>query len=162
MKNATLLFLTITCIFFLEGCTSSDRRVVSTDGQSDNASAGETETASSADEEITVVESDQPQHEPTPGDGSSGNNQAASEIVYEGTVTDSQSGYSQDYIMYLRPDLSAASIAGGPFYPVEDQGDGSYMWLDGTIIGMSFRPMQDRCVIYDSEGNYFCTLYRSR
>lgn len=161
MKNLSLLFLTIVCVFFLESCTSSDQRVVSTDGQSDNAAAGETVSESAA-EETEVAESVQQQNESTPGDGSSGNNQAASEIVYEGTVTDSQSGYSQDYIMYLRPDLSAASIAGGPFYPVEDQGDGSYMWLDGTIIGMSFRPMQDRCVIYDSDGNYFCTLYRSR
>jgi protocatechuate 3,4-dioxygenase beta subunit len=87
--------------------------------------------------------------------------ETTSEYVYEGTVSDPESGYSQDYTMYIRPDLSAASIGGGPYYPVEDQGDGSYMWLDGTIMGMSFRPMQDKCVVYDSDGNYFCTLYRS-
>ena len=38
--------------------------------------------------------------------------------------------------------------------------DGTYMWLDGTIIGMSFKPMKDRCIVYGSDGGYFCTLYR--
>jgi len=29
-----------------------------------------------------------------------------------------------------------------------------------TIIGMSFKPMKDRCIVYGSDGGYFCTLYR--
>jgi len=82
------------------------------------------------------------------------------EIVYQGTMTDNQSGVSQDYTLYLKSDFSAASIGGGPYIRIEDQRDGTYMWLDGTIIGMSFKPMKDRCIVYGSDGGYFCTLYR--
>lgn len=81
------------------------------------------------------------------------------EIKYEGTMTDNQSGISQEYTLYIKPDFSSASIGGGPYNRIEDQRDGSYMWLDGTIIGMSFKPMSDRCIVYGSDGNYFCTLY---
>ena len=87
-------------------------------------------------------------------------NAQPAEIVYQGTMTDNQSGVSQDYTLYLKSDFSAASIGGGPYYRIEDQRDGTYMWLEGTIIGMSFKPMKDRCIVYGSDGGYFCTLYR--
>ena len=87
-------------------------------------------------------------------------NTQSAEIVYQGTMTDNQSGISQDYTLYLKSDFSAASIGGGPYIRIEDQRDGTYMWLDGTIIGMSFKPMKDRCIVYGSDGGYFCTLYR--
>ena len=82
------------------------------------------------------------------------------EIIYEGMATDNQSGTSQNYTLYIKSDFSAASIGGGAFTRIEDQGNGVYMWLDGTIIGMSFRPMSNKCIIYGSDGNYFCTLYK--
>ena len=82
------------------------------------------------------------------------------DLTYEGQVTDEESGYSQFYTLKIRPDLSSASIGGGPYNTLQDQGGGVYMWLDGTIIGMSILPMRDKCVIYGSEGEYFCTLYR--
>ena len=81
-------------------------------------------------------------------------------ITYEGTMTDNQSGISQDYTLYIKSDFSCASIGGGPYNRIEDQRDGSYMWLDGTIIGMCFKPMNDKCIVYGSDGSYFCTLYR--
>jgi len=87
-------------------------------------------------------------------------NAQPAEIVYQGTMTDNQSGVSQDYTLYLKSDFSAASIGGGPYNRIEDQRDGTYMWLEGTIIGMSFKPMKDRCIVYGSDGGYFCTLYR--
>ena len=93
------------------------------------------------------------------GNTTSQNTQPA-EIIYQGTMTDNQSGVSQDYTLYLKSDFSAASIGGGPYIRIEDQRDGTYMWLDGTIIGMSFKPMKDRCIVYGSDGGYFCTLYR--
>lgn len=84
----------------------------------------------------------------------------SAEIVYEGTMTDNQSGISQNYTLYLKSDFSAASIGGGPYSLIEDQRNGTYMWLDGTIIGMSFKPMKDKCIVYGSDGGYFCTLFR--
>lgn len=81
-------------------------------------------------------------------------------ITYEGTMNDNQSGISQDYTLYIKSDFSSASIGGGPYNRIEDQRDGSYMWLDGTIIGMSFKPMKNKCIIYGNDGSYFCTLYR--
>ena len=93
-------------------------------------------------------------------DNTTSQNTQSAEIVYQGTMTDNQSGISQDYTLYLKSDFSAASIGGGPYIRIEDQRDGTYMWLDGTIIGMSFKPMKDRCVVYGSDGGYFCTLYR--
>ena len=93
-------------------------------------------------------------------DNTTSQNTQSAEIVYQGTMTDNQSGISQDYTLYLKSDFSAASIGGGPYIRIEDQRDGTYMWLDGTIIGMSFKPMKDRCIVYGSDGGYFCTLYR--
>jgi hypothetical protein len=93
-------------------------------------------------------------------DNTTSQNTQPAEIVYQGTMTDNQSGVSQDYTLYLKSDFSAASIGGGPYIRIEDQRDGTYMWLDGTIIGMSFKPMKDRCIVYGSDGGYFCTLYR--
>ena len=93
-------------------------------------------------------------------DNTTSQNSQPAEIVYQGTMTDNQSGVSQDYTLYLKSDFSAASIGGGPYIRIEDQRDGTYMWLDGTIIGMSFKPMKDRCIVYGSDGGYFCTLYR--
>ena len=93
-------------------------------------------------------------------DNTTSQNTQSAEIVYQGTMTDNQSGVSQDYTLYLKSDFSAASIGGGPYIRIEDQRDGTYMWLDGTIIGMSFKPMKDRCIVYGSDGGYFCTLYR--
>ena len=93
-------------------------------------------------------------------DENSNQNTKPTEIVYEGTMTDNQSGISQDYTLYIKSDFSSASIGGGPYNRIEDQRDGSYMWLDGTIIGMSFKPMKNKCIIYGNDGSYFCTLYR--
>ncbi len=93
-------------------------------------------------------------------DNTTSQNTQPAEIIYQGTMTDNQSGVSQDYTLYLKSDFSAASIGGGPYIRIEDQRDGTYMWLDGTIIGMSFKPMKDRCIVYGSDGGYFCTLYR--
>ena len=87
-------------------------------------------------------------------------NTQPTEIVYEGMVTDNQSGTSQNYTLYIKSDFSSASIGGGEFTRIEDQGNGVYMWLDGTIIGMSFRPLSNKCTIYGSDGNYFCTLLK--
>ena len=93
-------------------------------------------------------------------ENSTNQNSQPSEFVYEGTATDNQSGISQDYTLYIKSDFSSASIGGGPYNRIEDQRDGTYLWLEGTIIGMSFKPMKDRCVVYGSDGGYFCTLYR--
>ena len=82
------------------------------------------------------------------------------ELIFEGTMHDDQTGISQDYTLFIKPDFSSASIGGGPYNKIEDQGDGTYMWLDGTIIGMSFRPTSNNCILYGSDGNYFCTLYK--
>ena len=87
-------------------------------------------------------------------------NTKPTEIIYEGTMTDNQSGVSQDYTLYIKSDFSSASIGGGPYNRIEDQRNGTYLWLDGTIIGMSFKPMKDRCIVYGSDGSYFCTLNR--
>lgn len=82
------------------------------------------------------------------------------DINYYGTVMDEQSGISQNYTLQIKPDFYTASIANGPYNRIEDQGDGSYMWVEGSMVGMSFRPYEDKCVVYGSDGNYFCTLYR--
>lgn len=87
-------------------------------------------------------------------------NSQPTDFIYEGSATDNQNGITQNYILYVKSDFSAASIGGGPYTQIEDQGNGSYMWLGGTIIGMSFKPLKDRCIIYASDGGYFCTLYR--
>ena len=81
-------------------------------------------------------------------------------LSFEGTATDEQSGIAQNYTLNVKSDMSAASIGGGPYTSIENQGNGIYMWVDGTIIGMSFKMVNDRCVLYGSEGDYFCTLYR--
>lgn len=93
-------------------------------------------------------------------ENSTNQNSQPSEFVYEGTATDNQSGISQDYTLYIKSDFSSASIGGGPYNRIEDQRDGTYLWLEGTIIGMSFKPMKDRCIVYGNDGEYFCTLYR--
>ena len=93
-------------------------------------------------------------------ENSTNQNSQPTEFVYEGTATDNQSGISQDYTLYIKSDFSSASIGGGPYNRIEDQRDGTYLWLEGTIIGMSFKPMKDRCIVYGSDGGYFCTLYR--
>jgi hypothetical protein len=87
-------------------------------------------------------------------------NTYSNELTYAGSASDPQSGITQNYILKIKSDFSAASIGGGPFTIIEDQGDGSYMWLDGTIIGMSFRPSKNSCAVFGSDGSYFCTLYR--
>jgi hypothetical protein len=100
-------------------------------------------------------------------EGSSGNDESSnaedmdkSELIYSGTMNDPESGITQDYTLKIRPDFTAASIGGGPYITIEDQGDGSYMWLGGTIIGMSFKPSNNSCIVFGSDGSYFCTLYR--
>ncbi len=70
------------------------------------------------------------------------------------------SSITQDYKLLIKSDWSHASIGGGPFFRIEDQGNGAYMWIDGSIIGMSFKYLNDKCIIYGSEGDYFCTLYK--
>jgi len=87
-------------------------------------------------------------------------NTISNELTYEGSASDPQSGITQYYTLKIKSDFSAASIGGGPYTIIEDQGDGSYMWLDGTIIGMSFRPSKNSCALFGSDGSYFCTLYR--
>jgi hypothetical protein len=87
-------------------------------------------------------------------------NTYSNELTYEGSASDPQSGITQYYSLKIKSDFSAASIGGGPYTIIEDQGDGSYMWLDGTIIGMSFRPSKNSCAVFGSDGSYFCTLYR--
>ena len=87
-------------------------------------------------------------------------NSYSNELTYEGSASDPQSGITQYYTLKIKSDFSAASIGGGPYTIIEDQGDGSYMWLDGTIIGMSFRPSKNSCAVFGSDGSYFCTLYR--
>ena len=109
---------------------------------------------------MTVTPSNSNDNSDVNTDNTTSQNSQPAEIVYQGTMTDNQSGISQDYTLYLKSDFSAASIGGGPYIRIEDQRDGTYMWLDGTIIGMSFKPMKDRCVVYGSDGGYFCTLYR--
>jgi hypothetical protein len=93
-------------------------------------------------------------------DNSTSQNSLPAEIVYQGIMTDNQSGVSQDYTLFIKSNFSSASIGGGPFNRIVDQRNGTYLWLEGTIIGMSFRPMSDKCVVYGSDGNYFCTLYK--
>ena len=83
-----------------------------------------------------------------------------SNIVYSGSITDHQTGATQHYVLEIKPDLKSASIGGGPFTPLEDQGDGSYMWIDGTIMGMKIKPTKASCTVYDSDGGYFTTLYK--
>ena len=104
------------------------------------------------------------QNDETKEDYSHGNGESKDDVLdyisYEGTMRDDQSGISQDYELKLKKDFSSASIGGGPYNRIEDQGDGSYLWIDGTIIGMSFKPMQQSCTVYGSDGSYFCTLYR--
>jgi hypothetical protein len=87
-------------------------------------------------------------------------NTYSNELTYAGSASDPQSGITQNYILKIKSDFSAASIGGGPYTIIENQGDGSYMWLDGTIIGMSFRPSKNSCALFGSDGSYFCTLYR--
>jgi hypothetical protein len=87
-------------------------------------------------------------------------NTYSNELTYSGSASDPQSGITQYYTLKIKSDFSAASIGGGPYTIIEDQGDGSYMWLDGTIIGMSFRPSKNSCAVFGSDGSYFCTLYR--
>ena len=84
----------------------------------------------------------------------------SNDLTYTGTASDPQSGITQEYTLTIKSDFRSASIGGGPFTTIEDQRDGSYMWLDGTIIGMSFRPTKNSCLVYGSDGSYFCTLYR--
>lgn len=81
-------------------------------------------------------------------------------LSYEGTVTDELNNITQDYVLKIKPDWSSASIGGGPYTTIQNQGNGVYMWMDGSIIGMSFKPLKDKCIVYGSEGDYFCTLYR--
>ena len=87
-------------------------------------------------------------------------NEDAGFLTFEGTMNDEQSGITQDYKLLIKSDWSHASIGGGPFFRIEDQGNGAYMWIDGSIIGMSFKYLNDKCIIYGSEGDYFCTLYK--
>ncbi len=105
------------------------------------------------------IQSDQTQEDYSQGNGES-TDDVVDYISYEGTMRDDQSGISQDYTLKLKKDFRSASIGGGPYTRIEDQGDGSYLWIDGTIIGMSFKPMQQSCTVYGSDGSYFCTLYR--
>jgi hypothetical protein len=81
-------------------------------------------------------------------------------LTYIGTATDEQSGLSQTYTLSIASDFSSASIGGGPYTSIQDQGNGNYMWTDGTIIGMNFKLMNGRCILYGPEGDYFCTLYK--
>lgn len=87
-------------------------------------------------------------------------NNSQSEIIYEGDVYDDFNGISQHYILKIKSDFSAASIAGGAYSRLENQGNGVYVLLDGAIIGMSIQPGKTKCIIYGSDGNYFTTLYR--
>lgn len=94
-------------------------------------------------------------------DGNAENSEVQDEfLTYEGTATDEQSGLSQSYTLSIASDFSSASIGGGPYTSLQDQGNGSYMWTDGTIIGMNFKLMNGRCILYGPEGDYFCTLYK--
>jgi hypothetical protein len=87
-------------------------------------------------------------------------NKISNELTYEGSASDLQSGITQYYTLKIKSDFSAASIGGSPYTIIENQGDGSYMWLDGTIVGMSFKPSKNSCALFGPDGSYFCTLYR--
>jgi hypothetical protein len=110
---------------------------------------------------LTVTAKYGEENSPAGVDGSNNTEiESSNELTYTGSASDPQSGTTQEYTLKIKSDFRSAAIGGGPFTTIEDQGDGSYMWLYGTIIGMSFRPTKSSCAIYGSDGNYFCTLYR--
>ena len=143
----------ITCLILL-GCNQPENIPASTN----------TVTTSPA----PVIENSQPEPQidntpstaPAVEETTTQENTYNNELTYEGSASDPQSGITQYYTLKIKSDFSTASIGGGPYTIIEDQGDGSYMCLDGTIIGMSFRPSKNSCAVFGSDGSYFCTLYR--
>lgn len=141
----------ITCLILL-GCN-----------QTENISASSNTVTSNP---VTENSQPEPQIDNTPStapeveETTTQKNTYSNELTYSGSASDPQSGITQYYTLKIKSDFSAASIGGGPYTIIEDQGDGSYMWLDGTIIGMSFRPSKNSCAVFGSDGSYFCTLYR--
>jgi hypothetical protein len=119
---------------------------------------GESNNAERSSEDGVSENNDKPDQRKWSGDRNQ--SQQSGDLVYEGNMNDEQSGISQHYILKIKSDLRSASIGDGPYNRLEDQGDGSYMWIDGTIIGMSIKPSRNSCVVYGNDGSYFCTLFR--
>jgi hypothetical protein len=149
----TPFLITLICLILL-GCNQPENIPASTN----------TVTTSPA----PVIENSQPEPQidntpstaPVVEETTTQENTYSNELTYAGSASDPQSGITQNYILKIKSDFSAASIGGGPYTIIEDQRDGSYMWLDGTIIGMSFRPSKNSCALFGSDDSYFCTLYR--
>jgi hypothetical protein len=149
----SLSLITITSLILL-GCNQRENIPTSTSTVT-TSPAPQTEN-SQPEPQIDYTPSTAPEVEET----TTQENTYSNDLTYSGSASDPQSGITQYYTLKIKSDFSAASIGGGPYTIIEDQGDGSYMWLDGTIIGMSFRPSKNSCAIFGSDGSYFCTLYR--
>jgi len=149
----TLSLITLICMIIF-GCNQPENIPTSTNTVTTSPSP-QTEN-SQPEPQIDNIPSTTPEVEET----TTQENTISNELTYEGSASDPQSGITQYYTLKIKSDFSAASIGGGPYTIIEDQGDGSYMWLDGTIIGMSFKPSKNSCAVFGSDGSYFCTLYR--
>jgi hypothetical protein len=79
---------------------------------------------------------------------------------YEGTITD-EMGNSAHYKLMIKKDFSSASIGNGPFTEIRPLSDGRFQWISGSIIGISFNPQKNSCDLYNADGTYWSTLYRT-
>jgi hypothetical protein len=79
-------------------------------------------------------------------------------IIYRGNIT--AQGFSQSMTLTLKTDFTEASI-NGPMTPLAQSSQGVYTWTEGTITGMSIRPDNLRCSLYNFEGDLMGTLYKA-
>jgi hypothetical protein len=84
-------------------------------------------------------------------------------IEYAGTARD-EVGNTARINLRLKPDLTEASMGenggNGPFLSVRELAGGIYQFTEGTVLGVQFVPSYQSCTVYNSDGSYFCTLYR--
>jgi hypothetical protein len=106
----------ITCLILL-GCN-----------QTENISASSNTVTSNP---VTENSQPEPQIDNTPStapeveETTTQENTYSNELTYSGSASDPQSGITQYYTLKIKSDFSAASIGGGPYTIIEDQGDGS-------------------------------------
>jgi hypothetical protein len=82
------------------------------------------------------------------------------DLIYEGNAKD-EVGNTAHYVLLIKPDYSKASLGGNSFQEILNLGNGLYEFHENTpIVGIKLRPTKDACIVYNSSGGYFCTLYR--
>lgn len=88
-------------------------------------------------------------------------------IVYKETITTpyypdfpQAGGVSNDFVLKLSLDFKKASL-NGPMTRISETQSGIFIFIEGSLMGISFYPTDNYVKIYTESGSEFGTLYKT-